>query len=231
MSGEVISINVGGAIFTTSVATLTKYPESMLAAMFDPESERPPATINIFGVPPARKDGYGNFFIDGEPKPFEVILRFLRRGKLCEDLGGCTLEQLEWEADYFGLDELLKIIGERKMAETKRKKAEEKKEKERKKAEEEKVKKRRNEEDEMEKKRPKMSPLEYEEKAVEMRGKWAEASRKQLEFTTTCFNKCVPNGKKCEYCQAIGNWTCSLYNLATKYEGKAADLRRDGYDN
>ena len=37
----------------------------MLAAMFDPQSERPPAM----------KDVNGNFFIDRDPKPFEVILR------------------------------------------------------------------------------------------------------------------------------------------------------------
>ena len=37
----------------------------MLAAMFDPKSKRPPAM----------KDDKGNFFIDRDPKPFEVILR------------------------------------------------------------------------------------------------------------------------------------------------------------
>ena len=111
MSGEVISLNVGGTIFATSVATLTQYPNSMLAAMFDPESERPPA----------RKDGQGNFFIDRDPVPFGVILNFLRSARLSKDLGGCTLERLEWEADYFGLEELLKIIRERRKAEEKEK--------------------------------------------------------------------------------------------------------------
>ena len=76
-----------------------------------------------------------------------------------------------------------------------------------------------------------MSPLEYEEKAVEMREKWAEASRKQLEFPASCGNKCVPNDRKCEYRQAIWTSLDKLYDLATKYERKAADLRRDGYDN
>merc|ERR1712117_39880 len=134
MSGQVITLNVGGTLFTTTITTLTKYPNSLLAAMFEPDSERPPA----------RKDKEGNFFIDGEPKPFEMILRFLRRGKLTEDIDGCTLEQLELEADYYGLEELLKIIGERKKAEVKRQKAEEKKEKEE-------VKKRKIEEEEREK--------------------------------------------------------------------------------
>ena len=104
MSREVVTLNVGGALFTTTVATLTKYPNSMLAAMFDQKSERPPA----------RKDNQGNFFIDAEPEPFKMILRFLRRGVLTEDLGGCTLEQLELEADYYGLEDLLKLIRMRK---------------------------------------------------------------------------------------------------------------------
>ena len=100
MSGQVITLNVGGTVFTTTIATLTKYPNSLLAAMFNQESERPPA----------RKDDNGNFFIDAEPEPFKFILRFLRRGKLSAYIDGRTLEQLEWEADYYGLEELLKLI-------------------------------------------------------------------------------------------------------------------------
>ena len=167
MNGEVITLNVGGTLFTTTMATLTKYPNSLLAAMFEPGSERPPA----------RKDKEGNFFIDGEPKPFETILRFLRRGKLTEDIDGCTLEKLELEADYYGLEELLKIIGERKKAEERKKKAEERKEKE-------KVKKRKNEEEEREHdkydKRHKLV-LEYCEKATEMKSKAAEARNKDSQ--------------------------------------------------
>ena len=164
MSGEVITLNVGGTLFTTTVATLTKYPNSLLAAMFEPGLERPPA----------RKDKEGNFFIDGEPKPFETILFFLRRGKLTEDIDGCSLEKLEVEADYYGLEELLKIIGERKKAEMKRQKAEERKEKER-------EKKRKNEEEEREKKRQKMTPLEYEVKAAEMMEKAFDAKERGRE--------------------------------------------------
>ena len=222
MSGEVISLNVGGVIFVTSVATLTKYPASMLAAMFNPESERPPA----------RKDGQGNFFIDRDPKPFEVILSFLRRAKLRDDMGGCTLEHLEGEADYFGLDELLKVIGERRKAEAKMKKAEEKKEKDRKKAEEEKEQKRKNEEEEKEKKRPKMSPLEYETEAAKMREKWVEASQMQLKIEQSCDHKCGTVGApKCVYCTATQKSCYSWFNLATQYEKKAADLRLQGYEN
>ena len=99
-----IKLNVGGTVFTTTVATLTKYPDSMLAAMFNPESERPPAG----------KDDNGNFFLDCNSRAFEYILEFLRRGKLPEVIVGCSTEQVEWEADYFGLQELLDIIGKRR---------------------------------------------------------------------------------------------------------------------
>ena len=104
MSGKVIRLNVGGTLFTTTVATLTKYPDSMLAAMFNPESERPPAG----------KDDNGNFFMDRNPRAFVYILEFLRNARLPEDITGCNIEQVEWEADYFGLQELLEIIGKRK---------------------------------------------------------------------------------------------------------------------
>ena len=161
MSGEVITLNVGGTFFTTTVTTLTKYPNSLLAAMFEPESERPPA----------RKDNQGNFFIDGEPEPFKMILRFLRRGKLTEDIDSCTLEQLELEADYYGLEELLKIIGERKKAEKKRQKAKEKNEKEE-------VKKRKNEEEKEEGVKQQKLALEYYEKGADMYSKADEVRKK-----------------------------------------------------
>ena len=72
MSGdhfEVISLNVGGTIFVTSVATLTKDHNSMLATMFGGWTE----------LPPARKDGDGNYFLDRDPEAFRVILSFLGR--------------------------------------------------------------------------------------------------------------------------------------------------------
>lgn len=192
MSGEVISLNVGGTIFVTSVATLTKYPNSMLAAMFDPKSERPPA----------RKDNQGNFFIDSDPEPFKVILRFLRRGKLGKDLGSCTLEQLEWEADYFGLEEVLKII-------EKRKKAEEEKE----------------ETSRLE--MLEMKALEYEEKAAEMGKKSGDAVRlhfqcEEVEEDHDCFYDDPSDRFK----KAIES-ACDFRHLEREYQKKADDLRRD----
>ena len=87
-----------------------QYPNSMLAAMFNAESERPPA----------EKDDNGNFFIDRDPEPFRVILGYLRNARLPDDIVGCSLQQVQWEASYYGLDGLLKIIGERKEEEERR---------------------------------------------------------------------------------------------------------------
>merc|ERR1712117_422664 len=109
MASNPITLDVGGTIFRTTVATLIQYPNSMLAAMFDPKSERPPAM----------KDDNGNFFIDRDPEPFRIILSFLRSAVLPEDIVGCSLQQVELEADYYGLKELLKKIGDRKKEEPK----------------------------------------------------------------------------------------------------------------
>ena len=68
-SGEVISLNVGGTIFVTSAATLTKDHNSMLARMFGGSKE----------LAPARTDGDGNYFLDRDPEAFRVILSFLGR--------------------------------------------------------------------------------------------------------------------------------------------------------
>ena len=102
-SGHVISINVGGTVFTTTTATLTQDTKSMLATMFNTE------------VPQAR-DSNGNIFIDRNPKTFEIILEFLRSGNLIyNEESALTLRQLEVEADYFGLGKLLEAIEQKRV--------------------------------------------------------------------------------------------------------------------
>ena len=58
--GDMVTLNVGGTKFTTTITTLRAAP--YFAAMFDPDS----------GRPPAQKDEKGNYFIDRNPKAFEV---------------------------------------------------------------------------------------------------------------------------------------------------------------
>ena len=101
MSSQVITINVGGTLFTTTTTTLTTDPESMLARMISTE------------VPQAR-DSKGNLFLDRNPKTFEIILEYLRTGSLNDNGAGCTLQQLETEAEYFGLTRLLEAVNLKK---------------------------------------------------------------------------------------------------------------------
>ena len=63
-----IKLNVGDHYFTTTRQTLTKDPNSMLAAMFS----------GRFDMKPAED---GAFFIDRDGTNFRFILNYLRTGK------------------------------------------------------------------------------------------------------------------------------------------------------
>ena len=104
MSNRLISINVGGTVFTVSKTTLTMDPEGMLAKMCNTEL-------------PHELDSCGNIFICRNPKAFEVIVEFLRTGKLFHQEIGVSLAQLEVEADFFGLVGLLEMIRQLKSPE------------------------------------------------------------------------------------------------------------------
>ena len=58
-------LNVGGVFFTTLRTTLTRFPDSMLAAMFSGGHE-------------LQMDSRGAFFIDRNGTYFGYILEFLR---------------------------------------------------------------------------------------------------------------------------------------------------------
>ncbi len=49
--GEPVTLNVGGCVYSTSLSTLQRYPDSMLGAMFR-------------GDLPTVRDAHGNYFID-----------------------------------------------------------------------------------------------------------------------------------------------------------------------
>ena len=42
-SDLLVKLNVGGELYTTTLNTLRQYPGSVLAKMFDSDSDRPPA--------------------------------------------------------------------------------------------------------------------------------------------------------------------------------------------
>ncbi|XP_078259109.1 BTB/POZ domain-containing protein KCTD21-like [Rhinoraja longicauda] len=92
-----ITLNVGGRLYTTSLTTLTCYPDSMLGSMFG-------------GTLPIKKDLQGNCFIDRDGKIFRYILNFLRTSHL--DLPGDFQELglLHREADFFQIQPLLEAL-------------------------------------------------------------------------------------------------------------------------
>ena len=87
-------MNVGGIKFETTRATLTSSPTSLLARMFDPDSDLPPATVT--------NDGY--YFLDACPTAFKVILNWLRYREIIGK--GVDPDDVIPVADYFGLPKL-----------------------------------------------------------------------------------------------------------------------------
>ncbi|XP_046331038.2 uncharacterized protein LOC124114491 [Haliotis rufescens] len=92
----VVDLNVGGRHLTTSLSTLTKYPDSMLAAMFS-------------GRHPIAKDKDGRYFIDVDGDVFVHVLNFLRFGKMPPPERASEVNEY---AEYFGLQELKAPITE-----------------------------------------------------------------------------------------------------------------------
>lgn len=91
---SVINLNVGGYLFTTSLSTLTKYEDSMLAVMFSGRHE-------------ISRDENGRFFVDRDGKYFRYILNFIRSNDLPPD--SVTLEVLK-EAEFFCMITLIEKL-------------------------------------------------------------------------------------------------------------------------
>ena len=88
-----VNLNVGGQHFTSTVHTLTKDPDSMLAAMFS-------------GRFPMKPSEDGTFFIDRDGTYFRYFLNYLRDGKLSLPEGASFFEEIEAEAGFYQIDEL-----------------------------------------------------------------------------------------------------------------------------
>lgn len=77
----VVQLNVGGHLYTTSVSTLRKFPDSKLAELFSQPHQ-----------PKLPMDREGRFFIDRDGSRFRSILEFLRSGLLPKE----DLEEVGW---------------------------------------------------------------------------------------------------------------------------------------
>ena len=96
-----VKLDVGGHTFTTSVSTLTRDPNSMLAAMFSGRHE-------------VKHEKDGTVFIDRDGTHFRYILNYLRdgatEGSLPEEQQ--ALKELLNEAVYFQITALVAAIEE-----------------------------------------------------------------------------------------------------------------------
>eukprot|EP00756_Hemistasia_phaeocysticola_P066320 Hpha_TRINITY_DN9152_c0_g1::TRINITY_DN9152_c0_g1_i1::g.94473::m.94473 len=88
--GGVVQLNVGGTRFTTTIATLCAEPGSGLAALF-----RDPGRIP--------RDHEGRLFLDCDPAPFEVLLKYLRGERFAVKRSDPLLTVVRQQAEMFGL--------------------------------------------------------------------------------------------------------------------------------
>ncbi|KAH9514934.1 hypothetical protein Btru_021428 [Bulinus truncatus] len=97
-----IKLDIGGHLFTTSLLTLTKDPNSMFAAMFSGRHE-------------IKTEADGNFFIDRDGTHFRYVLNYLRDG--CVKEGTLPMNETMWrelltEAEFYQLNELAGFLKE-----------------------------------------------------------------------------------------------------------------------
>jgi hypothetical protein len=91
----VVDLNVGGTHYSTTLATLCRYPDSMLAAMFSGRHEL------------KKRAADGRVFIDRDGKAFGYVLQFFRDGDLdVENLARGLRDRLKREACFYCLSAL-----------------------------------------------------------------------------------------------------------------------------
>ena len=102
---DIVTLNVGGKIFATTLTTLNKMPQSMIGAMFSGEFT-------------AAKDANGHVFIDNDGSAFHVVLNFLRHSQLVvSDVELSQIHpQLLLDAEYYCLPELQSAVQQRMKA-------------------------------------------------------------------------------------------------------------------
>ena len=98
MADEVITLNVGGQLYTTTRSTLAKYPDSMIGAMFNGQ------------FVPTHFDPQGNYFIDRDGAMFRHVLNFLRSGRLCLPQGFKDHDLLEAEVDFYQIPAMISAV-------------------------------------------------------------------------------------------------------------------------
>ncbi|XP_042270272.1 BTB/POZ domain-containing protein KCTD14 [Thunnus maccoyii] len=91
----VVQLNVGGHVFSTSLSTLRKHPDSKLAELFG-------------GKPKLCTDAEGCYFIDRDGSHFGAVLEFLRSDRLPAE----NIPEVHKEAIHYNIKPLIKRLEE-----------------------------------------------------------------------------------------------------------------------
>nr|XP_060622961.1 BTB/POZ domain-containing protein KCTD14 [Anolis sagrei ordinatus] len=91
---QIVELNVGGEIFTTTLSTLKKHPGSKLAEMF------------VGGQSKLRTDSKGRYFIDRPGTYFKYILEYLRSNQVPNQ----CVQEVYKEALFYDIEPLIKQL-------------------------------------------------------------------------------------------------------------------------
>ncbi|XP_076068272.1 BTB/POZ domain-containing protein twz [Oratosquilla oratoria] len=95
-----VHIDVGGAIYTSSLETLTRYPESKLARLFNGS------------IPIVLDSLKQHYFIDRDGKMFRHVLNYMRHGRLLLPDDFTDFDLLLEEARFFEINGLIRQLEE-----------------------------------------------------------------------------------------------------------------------
>ena len=96
-----VKLDVGGFKFTTSRATLCRFPGTFLEVMFSGRHDYPTEI----------DEEDGSYFIDRDGRHFHHVLNFMRVGSVISLPDGDTArDELSVEADFYGLEGLIRAI-------------------------------------------------------------------------------------------------------------------------
>ena len=93
MSAITTKFNVGGTVFEVAVSTIQSQPEGLLAKMID-------------GRFPCGKDKRGAYFVDLNPRFFDIVLDVHRDNKVYALAPGVTRERALAELEFYGLQDV-----------------------------------------------------------------------------------------------------------------------------
>ncbi|XP_048351295.1 BTB/POZ domain-containing protein KCTD14 isoform X2 [Sphaerodactylus townsendi] len=93
-TSQIVALNVGGELFTTTLSTLKKHPHSKLAEMFAQDQPKPPM------------DSTGRYFIDRPGTYFKYILEYLRSDQVPTQ----CIQDVYKEALFYDIEPLIKEL-------------------------------------------------------------------------------------------------------------------------